>query len=139
MILLDTNVLSAVMQRRPEPAVLAWLDAQAPETLWITSITLFEARFGLAVMDDGQQKARLQQGFEELVAKDLGHRVAVFDARAAECSATLAADRKRRGRPVDIRDTFIAGIALAHGAGIATRNVRHFDDLSVAVVDPWKG
>ena len=45
---------------------------------------------------------------------------------------------QRQGRPVDIRDSFIAGIALSHGATIATRNVRHFEDLTVPVVDPWQ-
>ena len=67
---------------------------------------------------------------------DLEHRVAAFDSGAAEHAARLAADRKRTGRPVDLRDTFIAGIALAHGATLATRNTRHFEDLP-AVVDPW--
>lgn len=138
MILLDTNVISAVMQRRPEAAVLAWLDSQAPDSLWISSVSLFEASFGLAAMQDGRRKVALQQAFEALVAEDLDYRVATFDVAAAECAAELAAQRKRQGRPVDIRDTFIAGIALSHGATIATRNVRHFEDLTVPVVDPWQ-
>ncbi len=137
MILLDTNVLSEVMQRRPQPAVLDWLDAQAPEALWTTSITLFEVRFGLAAMVEGRRRSDLQKGFDALVEQDLDHRVAVFDVRAADCAASLAAERQRTGRPVDIRDTFIAGIALAHRASIATRNTRHFDDLPVSVLNPW--
>ena len=137
MIILDTNVISAVMQRRPPSSVLAWLDVQAPEAIWITSITLFEARFGLVAMDDGRRKSGLQEAFEVLVEQDLEHRVAVFDASAADRAAGLAAERKQKGRPVDIRDTFIAGIALARGASIATRNVRHFDDLAVPVINPW--
>lgn len=139
MILLDTNVISAVMQRRTEPAVLAWLDAQAADSLWISAVTLFEANFGIAAMPDGRRKAGLQQAFEALVAEDLGNRVAAFDVAAAECAARLSAQRKRQGTPVDIRDTFIAGIALSHGATIATRNVRHFEDLTVSVIDPWQG
>lgn len=138
MILLDTNVISAVMQRRPEPAVLAWLDAQASDSLWISSVTLFEASFGIASMPDGRRRAALQQAFEALVAEDLAYRVAAFDVAAAECAAGLSAQRKSQGRPVDIRDTFIAGIALSHGATIATRNVRHFEGPTVPVVDPWQ-
>ena len=138
MILLDTNVISEVMQRRPEPAVLAWLDAQDADSIWISSITLFEARFGLGAMPDGRRKFDLQQAFEDLVAEDLAYRIAAFDSAAAQSTAELAAFRKREGRPVDIRDTFIAGIALSHGATIATRNVRHFEDLTVPVVDPWQ-
>ncbi len=138
MILLDTNVLSALMQRRPEPSVVSWLDVQAAESVFITSITLFEARYGLAVLAKGRRKARLQEQLDALVSEDLDYRIAVFDSRAADRAADLAAERKRLGRPVDIRDTFIAGIALAHGATLATRNTRHFDDLPVPVIDPWE-
>ncbi len=126
------------MQRRPPGSVLAWLDVQAPEAIWITSITLLEARFGLAAMDAGRRKSGLQDAFELLVEQDLQHRVAVFDSTAADRAASLAAERQRKGRPVDVRDTFMAGIALAHGASIATRNVRHFDDLAVPVINPWE-
>ena len=126
------------MQRRPAPAVLAWLDAQAADSIWISSITLFEARFGLAAMPDGRRKFDLQQAFGDLVAEDLAYRIAAFDSAAAQSAAELAAVRKHEGRPVDIRDTFIAGIALSHGATLATRNVRHFEDLTVPVVNPWQ-
>jgi len=137
MILLDTNVLSALMQRQPVPSVVAWLDVQAAESVFITSITLFEARYGLAVLAEGRRKRRLQEQLDALVSEDLDYRIAAFDSRAADRAANLAAERKRQGRPVDIRDTFIAGIALAHGATLATRNTRHFDDLAVPVIDPW--
>lgn len=71
MILLDTNVISEIMQRRPEPVVLAWLDAQDADSIWTSSITLFEARFGLGTMPDGRRKFDLQQAFEDLIAEDL--------------------------------------------------------------------
>ena len=137
MIILDTNVLSALMQRQPDPVVLDWLDAQSADAIWISSITLFEARYGLNLLPDGPRKALLQHRFAQLVQTDLANRVVVFDVRAAHLAAKLAAERKSRGRPVDMRDTFIAGIALAQGALLATRNTRHFDDLSTPVVDPW--
>ena len=137
MIILDTNVLSALMQQHPDPQVVAWLDDQPAESIWINSITLFEARYGLALLVSGQRKNDLQERFEQLLQDDLENRVALFDSNAATQSAQLAADRKARGRPVDIRDTFIAGIALAQRATLATRNTRHFDDLSVPVVNPW--
>lgn len=139
MIILDTNVLSALMQRRPEPSVVAWLDVQAAEAVFISSITLFEARYGLAVLAQGRRKARLQEQLDALVSEELGYRIVAFDSRAADRASELAAERKRLGRPVDIRDTFIAGIALAHGATLATRNTRHFDDLPVPVIDPFEG
>ena len=139
MILLDTNVLSALMQREPDPQVVEWLDTQVPQDIWITTITVFEVRYGLNVLAEGLKRDMLLQRFEELVAQDLAERVVGLDRRAAQASAQLAARRKARGRPVDIRDTFIAGIASAQGAMLATRNTRHFDDLTTPVVNPWGG
>lgn len=137
MIILDTNVLSAVMQQQPDLQVVAWLDEQPAESIWLNSVTLFEARYGMALLASGQRKSILHERFEQLLQDDLQNRVLPFDANAATHAAQLAADRKARGRPVDMRDTFIAGIALARRATLATRNVRHFDDLSVPIVNPW--
>ena len=137
MMILDTNVLSALMQREPDVTVVGWLDGQSADTVWITSVTLFEARYGLQLLADGQRKALLVERLDELVQLDLEHRIAVFDVRAAQQATHLAAERKARGRPVDMRDTFIAGIAIARGATLATRNTKHFEDLPIPVVNPW--
>jgi predicted nucleic acid-binding protein len=137
MIVLDTNVLSALMQNVPDAQAVAWLDGQQAESVWITSVTLFEARYGLALLAPGRRKSQLQERFDQLVQEDLESRVLTFDADAAGHAAQLVADRKARGRPVDMRDTFLAGIALARRATLATRNTRHFEDLSVPVVNPW--
>ena len=137
MIILDTNVLSALMRTTPETTVVAWLDRQPAESIWITSITLFEARLGLGLLPKGKRRQTLGDAFTRLLEDDLENRVLDFDAAAATEAAALAADRQRAGRPVDIRDTQIAGIALARHAVVATRNVRHFSDLKVPVVDPW--
>ena len=137
MIILDTNVLSALMRKAPEARVVAWLDRQPAESVWITSITLFEVRLGLALLPQGRRRPALEAAFARLLAEDLENRVLDFDGAAATEAAMLAAARQRAGRPVDVRDTQIAGIALARHATLATRNVRHFRDLKVAVVDPW--
>ncbi|NTU50073.1 MAG: type II toxin-antitoxin system VapC family toxin [Desulfobulbaceae bacterium] len=137
MIILDTNVLSGLMQQQPDQQVVAWLDEQPAQSIWLNSITVFEIRFGLALLASGQRKKLLHERFEELLQDDLQNRVLFFDANASAQAAQLAADRKAGGRPVDMRDTFIAGIALAHNAKLATRNTRHFSDLSITVVNPW--
>lgn len=137
MIILDTIVLSALMQTAPEPAVVAWLDAQPTESIWLTSITVFESRFGLALLPAGKRRRTLEDSFERLLAEDLNYRVLPFDAEAAAQAALLGAARQRAGRPVDMRDTQIAGIAVARRATLATRNLRHFDDLPTPVVSPW--
>lgn len=138
MIILDTNVLSALMRQAPEAPVVAWLDRQPAESVWITSVTLFEARLGLALLPKGRRRQRLEAAFAQLLKDDHEERVLDFDSVAAGEAALLAAERQKRGRPVDMRDTQIAGIALARRATLATRNVRHFRDLKVPVVDPWQ-
>jgi predicted nucleic acid-binding protein len=136
-IVLDTNVLSALMREAPEAPVVAWLDGQPAESVWITSITLFEARLGLALLPKGRRRRTLEAAFALLLEEELENRVLDFDAAAATEAATLAAARQAAGRPVDLRDTQIAGIVLARRATLATRNVRHFADLSVPIVNPW--
>lgn len=118
--------------------MLRWLDLQPAQSVWLTTITLFESRLGLALLPSGKRRDSLMRAFEQLLAVDLENRVVPFDAEAAAQAALLAADRQRSGRPVDIRDTQIAGIAQARRAMLATRNIRHFEGLSVAVVDPWE-
>lgn len=137
MIILDTNVLSALMRKVPDAAVVDWLDRQPADSVWLSSVTVFEARFGLALLPKGRRRSALEQGFEAVLTDDLANRVLDFDSAAAAEAAQLAAERQKAGRPVDLRDTLIAGIALARRASIATRNTKHFEGLDVPVINPW--
>lgn len=137
MILLDTNVLSALMRDPPDPAVIVWLDRQNSDEIWTTAVTVFEVRFGLARMSEGRKRRDLQVAFEGLLREDLAGRIAPFDRAAADAAGQLAARREAAGRPVDVRDTLIAGIALHRRANVATRNIRHYDDLETGVINPW--
>lgn len=125
------------MRKAPDPPVIEWLDQQPAESIWITSITLFEARLGLALLPKGRRRSALESAFEELLVEDLEGRILDFDRPAAEAAAALAAERQRQGRTVDFRDTQIAGVVLARRATFATRNVKHFSDLGADVVNPW--
>jgi toxin FitB len=136
-IILDSNVLSALMQPVPVSAAVAWLDGQPAESIWTAAVTVFEIEFGIALLPSGRRRRRLQENFGRVLREELEDRVLAFDQRSAEAAARLATDRQRAGRPVDFRDTQIAGIAIARRATVATRNVRHFRGLNVAVVDPW--
>jgi toxin FitB len=136
-IILDTNVLSALMRTIPDAAVLEWLDRQPADSVWITSISLFETRFGLALLPVGRRRRVLEAAFDDLLREDLENRVLDFDSAAATAAASLAAARQKTGRSVDMRDTQIAGIVLARRATLATRNIRHFVDLKISIIDPW--
>jgi toxin FitB len=136
MIILDTNVLSALMRQVPDQSVVAWLDRQPRTSVWTTSVTVFEIRFGLQILAAGRRRTVLTEAFEELLAR-MGRRVVNFDIAAAGQASDLMSARHRNGRPGDLRDTMIAGIALAQHAMLATRNTAHFDDASIPLVNPW--
>ena|SRR5271165_1860084 len=136
MTILDTNVVSALMNDPPEDKVVAWLDSQARTSIWTTSITVFEVRSGLEIMPAGKRQAKLSEVFEKILDR-LGQRIAVFDDEAARLAANLTAFRRKKGRVGELRDTMIAGIVLARQAAIATRNTAHFRDISATVIDPW--
>ena len=138
MIILDTNVVSALTRDEPDPRVAAWLDRQPRNSIWITAVTVLEVRFGLDTMPDGKRAKALRERFDHVVAQSLARRVAPFDEAAATETAALMAARQRRGEPQELRDSMIAGIALARRATVATRNVRHFADLDPAPVNPWE-
>jgi len=87
-------------------------------------------------MATGKKRSLLSQAFERLL-ETMGNRIAAFDDGAAVEAASLMAARQRKGRPVELRDTMIAGIVLARNASLATRNVAHFEDLTVRVINPW--
>lgn len=137
-ILLDTNVLSALMQREPDQVVTAWLDDQPQESIWTTSITVFEVRMGLELLVNGRRRTRLEDGFDKLLAEELGGRVQFFDRVAADAAGTIAASQQSVGRTIEIRDVQIAGVASARKATLATRNVRHFEGLGIRLVNPWE-
>jgi len=126
------------MRETPDSEVVRWLDRQPAASIWITSITLFEAMLGIALLPRSRRRSALEGAFNDLIETDLENRVLDFDRAAAVEAAALAAERRKAGRTIDLRDTQIAAIALARHATLATRNTRHFQGLRVPVVDPWR-
>jgi predicted nucleic acid-binding protein len=137
MIVLDTNVLSALMRREADQTVVTWLDLQPSESVWTTAVTVFEIRFGLELLAPSRRKRQLEDAFSRAVDEDFQGRILPFDNEAAREAASRAAERRAAGKSVDFRDTEIAGIVSARRATLATRNARHFQDLRIEVVDPW--
>jgi predicted nucleic acid-binding protein len=136
MTILDTNVVSELMNDPPDSRVIAWLDHEIGSSIWTTSVTILEIESGLQMMPAGKRQTGLSAIFERILDK-MEHRITVFDEEAARQSAKLTALRRKKGRVVEMRDTMIAGIVLAHRATLATRNTSHFADLSATVVNPW--
>jgi predicted nucleic acid-binding protein len=138
MVILDSNVISEFMEEKPDERVLRWFDLQSQLSLWTTTVTLFELRYGVLAMPAGKRRRTLEAHLERWLAEILERRVLSFDEAAAERAAELAAGRRRTGRPGELRDTMIAGIVLASHAKLATRNVKHFEDIASSVVNPWE-
>jgi hypothetical protein len=138
MILLDTNVLSALMQSVPDSLVAAWLDRQPRYEIWTTSVTVFEVGYGIHLMPPGKRRSYLETVFTAFLAQGLRGRIADLDATSAAEAGRLMANRRRTGRNYQPEDSMISAIAITRGATLATRNVKHFDDLPIPVINPWQ-
>lgn len=137
MIILDTNVLSALMRPELNGNVIAWLDRQPHSVLWLNAISIMEVRSGLLFMPEGKRRAMLAARFDELLAGMFDRRVLSFDQKAADCAASVDLAQHKLGRDIGIGDIEIAGICLSRHATLATRNTRHFADLGLTLIDPW--
>ena|SRR5579864_7400645 len=137
MIILDTNVVSALMRDQPDTQIIGWLDNLPVFSIWITSITVMEIEFGLETIPLGRRRQAMKKLFQEVLDRKIEDRIAPFDMAAASQAALLMASRKQKGRPQEFRDTMIAGIVLASHASLATRNTSHFEDISASVINPW--
>ncbi|WP_425105175.1 type II toxin-antitoxin system VapC family toxin [Ancylobacter sp.] len=136
MILLDTNVISEAMKPVPDDAVRAWLDEQAAETLYLSSVTIAELLFGIGALPAGKRKDRLTEALDG-VMELFADRVLPFDIAAARRYADLAVKARAAGKGFPTPDGYIAAIAASRGFTVATRDTSAFDAAGVAVINPW--
>jgi toxin FitB len=137
MIVLDTNVVSELMRRRPDAAVLGWIDASDANGLALTAVTAGELLHGVARLPNGARRRRLAAAVHDMLLEDFAGRVLPFDGAAALHYGELVAAREHAGRPISVADAQIAAICRYHGAALATRNRRDFEATGVDVLDPW--
>ena len=136
MILLDTNVVSEAMKPAPHRGVLDWLDAQAAETLYLSSVTVAELMFGIGALPDGRRKANLAAAVEGVLELFAG-RVLPFDTQAARLYGELAVKARAAGKGFPTPDGYIAAIAAAHGLAVASRDTSAFEAAGLRVINPW--
>lgn len=137
MILLDTNVVSEPLRRRPEARVLEWLDNQAAETLYLATVSLAELLLGIESLPPGKRRRVLAADLGEHIAALFEGRILPFDAVAAEAYAKAVAQARRRGHAISVADGQIAAIAAARGFAVATRDEAPFQASGVGVINPW--
>lgn len=138
MIILDTNVVSEMMLPAPAKTVTDWLAAHQSEDLFTTTITQAEILFGIAKLPGGGRRTALFEIADAIFSIDFKARVLPFDTAAAQAFATLAAERRARGRPVGTFDLQVAAIAYSFDATVATRNISDFEGFGPDVVNPWQ-
>jgi hypothetical protein len=137
MIVLDTNVISELMRREPDPRVMAWIAEQPMAGVFTTTLTQAEIFYGLALLPEGRRRDDLLAAARPMFDVDLAGRVLPFDTDAALAYPEIAAGRKQDGKPISQIDAQIAAIVRSRGARLATRNVRDFANCGITIVDPW--
>lgn len=138
MIVLDTNVISEVWKAKPAPQVLAWMDDQMIETLYLSAITVAELRFGLAAMPQGKRRTAYLERLERDVLPVFSGRIVPFDLEASRAYAALMTRARNAGIAVGLSDGYIAASAAAHGLIVATRDTGPFEAAGLSVINPWK-
>jgi predicted nucleic acid-binding protein len=136
-IILDTNVISEPLKPHADPAVIRWLDAQHPETLYLTAVNLSEVLIGIALLPPGKRKRGMEQAAQSLQARLFAGRFLSFDREAAIAFSLLGSRAAAKGYPISVADCQIAAIAAAHGFAVATRDTAPFIAAGVPVVNPW--
>jgi toxin FitB len=137
-ILLDTNVVSEIMKWHVHPAVAAFIDKRSINELFLPSLVVAEIRYGMQRLPPGRRRSEIAGDFDAFLAAGFASRILVFDDACAVGYATARTAREQAGRPVPVQDALIGGMALAHGAALATRNLADFDGYGLALVDPWQ-
>lgn len=138
MIVLDTNVISEMMRREPDPRVAQWLAEQPVVSLFTTTITQAEILYGLSLLSEGKRKSALTDMARLMFSEDFAGRILPFDGSAAAAYPDIFSERRRSGKSISQFDAQIAAIVHSRGAWLATRNVKDFADCGLEIVDPWQ-
>jgi toxin FitB len=138
MILLDTNVVSEPMRQRPDPRVQDWLDAQAIETLYLSTISLSALLLGIEKLPTGTRRQALAAALGEQIVSLFDSRIVPFDVAAAEAYARVVIRARRQGHAISVPDGQIAAIAAARNLRVASREETPFQAAGLAVINPWK-
>ena len=140
MTLLDTNVISELVRREPDPGVVAFVRGLAADSVFTAAICEAEIRWGLARMPPGSRRDDLTARIGELLLRGFAGRILVFDSACAALYGEVRASREAGGKPISVEDAMIAATARAYGVALATRNVPDFEGCGVeAIVNPWGG
>jgi predicted nucleic acid-binding protein len=132
--LIDTNVLSELRRKLPDPGVVAWLSQRPPATLHLSVLTLGEIHKGIEGVSDETRRQSLTDWLETDLPTFFTGRVLSVDGAIADRWGRLVA---AAGRPLPAIDSLIAATALEHDLVLVTRNIKDFSGMPVQIFNPW--
>lgn len=135
--LLHTNVPSELVRLHPDPRVTAWIAAQDLETLYVSVVSFGEWRKGLTILEAGRRRDALKAWLDEDIDRLFSGRILPMTKAIAERWGALEGQRQLAGRPFHVTDAQIAATAMEHGLTLVTRNVRDFEGIELAILNPW--
>jgi len=135
--LLDTNVPSEMVHSQPEPRVLAWIDAQRLDTLFLSTVSVGEFVKGIELRPPSKKRTELETWLQGDVERLFFGRILPVTRSIAERWGVLTAKRRLLGTPLNMADGIIAATALEHNLTLVTRNVKDFEDLGLSILNPW--
>ncbi len=132
--LLDTNVLSELRRKQPDPRVLQWFAQRPAGTLYLSVLTLGEIRKGVEVLADQPRRLLLLDWIETELPAFFSGRILGIDTAVADRWGRLVA---QAGQPLPAIDSLLAATAAQHGLIFVTRNMRDVQGLGVQLINPW--
>jgi predicted nucleic acid-binding protein len=136
--LLDTNVVSELIQPQPEPKVTAWIESTDESLLYLSVLTIGEIQKGIAALAPSARRARLETWLETDLHVRFAHRILAIEESVARRWGALAAQSEARGAPLPVIDGLLAATAVHHDLILVTRNSQDFVLTGVAVFSPWE-
>jgi predicted nucleic acid-binding protein len=137
--LLDTNVLSEGARPRPDPGMVAWLEAHSPLDMATSALTFGEIRKGVDLLVPGARRTRLEAWISTDLPRQFAGRVLPVDEAVAVTWGRMVAEAQRRGRHLPLVDGLLLATAAVHSLTLVTRNERDCADRGVPVLNPWTG
>jgi toxin FitB len=136
--LLDTNCISELVHSKPEPSVLEWMEAADESLLYLSVLTLGEIRKGVAGLSQSRRRSHLEAWLELDLHARFSGRILSIDAPIADRWGLLAAEAKRKGKPLPAVDGLLAATAIHHNLTIVSRNISDFASTQVSLLNPWE-
>ncbi len=137
MYLLDTNIVSELMQEQPATVVNEWVFGIPTNLIYYSAISEAELRYGAEILPSGKRRDSLITRIDRMLQEAFENRILPFDTLAAKSYASIADMRRSAGRPISLFDCQIAAIAESRDLTLVTRNTRDFTDVGISLINPW--